>query len=139
MIRKYEDKDIDQVVASWRLATELAHPFLTKVFLDSEEIALRERYIVATEIWVTEIDQKVVGFIALMGNQIAALFLDPAFHGRGLGTAMTDKAVLEKGLLSVDVFKENTIGQKFYEAYGFKKTGEYVFEQTGNITFKMSL
>lgn len=139
MIRKYKDVDIDDVAVSWRVATELAHPFLTKEFLDKEAIALRDIYMPATETWVTEIDGNVVGFIALMGNEIAALFLNPDYHGRGLGKAMVDKAVAEKGPLTVDVFEENVIGRRFYETYGFQKIGDYVFERTGSVTFKMSL
>ena len=139
MIRKYEDEDMDAVVSSWRVATELAHPFLIKDFLDSEAIALREIYLPATETWVTEVDGKVVGFIALMGNEIAALFLVPSFHGRGLGNAMVDKAVKEKGALRVEVFEQNPIGRRFYDAYGFQKTGEYVFERTGDTVLQMQL
>ena len=139
MIRKYTDNDIDAVASSWRIATEFAHPFLTKEFLDAEAIALRKAYLPATETWVTEIDGKVVGFIALMGSEIAALFLRPDYHGRGLGKAMTDKAVAEKGLLTVEVFEDNAVGRRFYDSYGFQKTGEYIFEPTGNVTFQMSL
>jgi len=113
MIRQYEAKDIESLVACWRVASEFAHPFLTKKFLDSEAEALRDIYIPSTEIWVTEINGDVLGFIALMGNEIAALFLDPDYHGKGLGRAMVDKAVAEKGKLSVDVFEENAVGRNF--------------------------
>lgn len=139
MIRKYNDEDIDAVVSSWRIATEFAHPFLKKDFLDSEAIALREIYMPATETWVTEVDGQVVGFIAMMGNEIAALFLVPGFHGKGLGRAMVDMAVKEKGLLSVEVFEKNPIGRRFYDAYGFQKTGDYVFDRTGDTVLQMQL
>lgn len=139
MIRKYEDEDIDAVVSSWRIATELAHPFLEKGFLDSEAIALRDIYLPATETWVTEVDGKVVGFIALMGSEIAALFLVPELHGKGLGRSMVDRAVKEKGTLSVEVFEKNPIGRRFYDAYGFQKIGEYVFDRTGDTVFQMQL
>jgi len=139
MIRKFREEDTDAVVSSWRVATELAHPFLNKDFLDSEAIALRDIYLPATETWVTEIDENVIGFIAMMGNEIAGLFLIPSFHGQGFGRAMVDKAFKEKGSLTVEVFEQNPIGRRFYDAYGFQKFGEYAFEQTGDTVLQMQL
>lgn len=139
MIRKYEDKDIDAVASVWRTASELAHPFLTKPFLDAEEEALRTIYVVVAETWVLEIDGEVVGFIALIGNEIGGLFLDPGLHGRGYGRAMVDMAVAEQGALEVDVFEKNAIGRRFYDAYGFRRTGEYVHEASGEVTIRMTL
>jgi len=35
-IRKYKDRDLNDVLSSWENASELAHPFLTREFLDLE-------------------------------------------------------------------------------------------------------
>jgi putative acetyltransferase len=97
MIRKYDDNDVDAVISSWRGASELAHPFLTKEFLDQEADNVRNVYMAFAETWVTEIEGQVVGFIALVENKIGGLFLDPKYHGQDLGKAMVDKAAAEKG------------------------------------------
>lgn len=138
MIRIYEDKDIEAVVSIWRTASELAHPFLTKPFLDAEAESLRTIYIKVAETWVLEIGGKVVGFIALIGNEIGGLFLDPSFHGQGFGRAMVDMAVAGKGALDVDVFEKNAIGRRFYDAYGFRRIDEYVHEASGEVTLRMA-
>lgn len=36
MIRKYEERDLDSLLATWAAASEIAHPFLTSEFLASE-------------------------------------------------------------------------------------------------------
>lgn len=139
MIRKYKDQDTNAVISSWRIASELAHPFLETEFLDSEAIALRDVYLKYAETWVLEIDETVVGFIAMAENDVAGLFLDPQYHGQGLGKALMDKAVAEKGDLTVEVFKDNVIGRRFYERYGFVGSEEFTHEASGQVTIRMAL
>lgn len=138
MIRKFVDEDSDAVVAVWRAANELAHPFLKAAFLDKEAEALRDVYLPATETWVTEVDGQVVGFIALAGDEIGGLFLEPSFHGRGLGRAMVEKAVAERGKLSVVVFRDNAIGRRFYAAFGFRGDEEGFHEASGQATLRVT-
>ncbi|MBT3700201.1 MAG: GNAT family N-acetyltransferase [Alphaproteobacteria bacterium] len=138
MIRKYDEHDIEVVVSTWRRASELAHPFLTKAFLDQEDANMRNIYLAFAETWVIEIDGVVVGFIALIEDEIGGLFLDPDFHGQGLGRALVDKAVIQKGPLKVEVFKENIIGRRFYDAYGFRETEEFIHEASGQTTLRMN-
>jgi len=138
MIRQFQSEDTEAVVKAWRSASELAHPFLTTAFLDQETENLRNIYLVAAEIWVTEIDGKVVGFIAMIENEIGGLFLDPSCHGQGLGRALVDKAVSEKGALTVAVFKKNSIGRRFYTAYGFHGSEEFIHEDSGEVTLRQN-
>ena len=138
MIRKYDEHDIEVVVSLWRSASEIAHSFLSKDFLDQEDDNMRNIYLAFAETWVIEVDSSVVGFIALIENEIGGLFLDPDFQGQGLGRAMVDKAVTEKGSLKVEVFKENVIGRRFYDAYGFRKTEELFHEASGQSIVRMT-
>lgn len=138
MIRKYMHEDEDAVVSTWRVASELSQSFLTSEFLDEAADAIRNIYLLQAETRVTEIDGEVVGFIALVDNEIGGLFLHPRFHGRGLGKAMVDGAVAEKGPLQVEVFEKNKIGRRFYDAYGFVRSGEYIHEPTGEVMIRMT-
>ena len=137
MIRKYRDEDADAVVAAWRAASELAHPFLTTQFLDAEADAVRNVYLAFAETWVTEVGGTVVGFIAIVENDVGGLFLDPRYHGRGLGRELMDKAVSERGSLNVEVFRENAVG-RFYDAYGFRGADEFIHEGSGQVTIRMA-
>jgi len=138
MIRKYRKNDVDAVVSSWRLASERAHPFLTTQFLDQEASNVRNIYLVHAETWVIEVGACVVGFIALIDDQIGGLFLEPKYHGQGYGKALVDKAVAEKGSLRVEVFKLNTIGRRFYRSYGFTGNEEFLHPETGQPTLRLS-
>jgi len=96
-------------------------------------------YLPHAQTWVVEDSNKPIGFIAMIGNEIGGLFLDPSFHGKGFGKAMVDYIVALKGALRVDVFEKNTIGRQFYERYGFVETGRYEHETSGEMTLKMSM
>ena len=138
MIRKFKNDDTDAIIKAWRNAVDLAHPFLSEAFLEQEAKNMREIYLVVAETWVTEIEGQVVGFISLIENEIGGLFLDPAFHGQGLGRAMVDKAVAEKGAVKVEVFVENVVGRPFYTSYGFVGSQEYFHEESGQMMLRQT-
>ena len=104
----------------------MAHPFMDEAFFEKERYNIPHLYLPNADTWVAELDGIVVGFIALIGNEVGGLFLDPSSHGRGVGKAMMDKAQELHGDLVVEVFKENAIGRRFYEQYGFKLLHEKV-------------
>lgn len=139
MIRDFKTTDTDAVVAVWRKASEFAHPFLTETFLDAEAQALREVYLAHAKTQVIEIEGNVAGFIAMAGNAVAGLFIDPDHHRQGLGRALVDKVRAEHGQLTVEVFKHNAVGRPFYTGYGFEVIDSYVHEPSGQITIRMKL
>ncbi len=130
-IRQYKEADLDAVLSSWETATRLAHPFMTDDFLAQERKNTAEIYLPNTDTWVIEIEEEVRGFIALMGNEVGAIFLQPKYHGRGAGKALMDKAQELHGDLEVEVFKENSIGRMFYSKYGFELLEEKLHKPTG--------
>lgn len=129
-IRPYENTDLDAVLSSWEAATRLAHPFMSDEFIAQERINVAEIYMPNTDTWVVDIDGKLEGFIALMGNEVGAIFLQPECHGKGAGKALMDKAQELHGDLEVEVFKANAIGRKFYARYGFEHLEEKLHEPT---------
>lgn len=138
-IRGYRSEDIEPVMDAWRPANALAHPFLTEAYVAQVEREIRDIYMPNAETYVLEEDGKVVGFIALLGNEIGGLFLDPSKHGKGYGKAMVDHAVALKGPLKVEVFHNNEIGRPFYERYGFKFVADEPHEPSGEINRKMAM
>jgi len=120
-------------MSAWEAASALAHPFVSEDFLSSERRNIPELYLPNADTWVAVVDERVVGFIALIGHEVGGLFLDPEFHGQGIGCALMDKAQSLHGALELKVFKQNFIGRGFYEAYGFTQAEELTCEQSGEV------
>ncbi len=131
LIRKFEDSDLDAVLSAWENASQIAHPFLSAAFLAEERRNIPSVYLPQAETWVIEQAGEVIGFISLLGNEVGALFVQPAFHGIGAGKALMDKAQERHGNLEVEVFAKNMIGRRFYEKYGFEFMGKKMHEETG--------
>jgi len=137
IIRQYKDTDLEGVLSSWKNTQEIAHPFLPEDFQAQELINIKELYLPNADTWVVEENNVVVGFIALIGNEVGGLFLQPTHHGKKLGKLMVDKAQEIHGDLVVDVFEKNTVGRDFYAKYGFKQVEEKTHEQTGEKVLRL--
>ena len=137
VIRKYKDVDLDGVLSSWENTQKMAHSFLKEDFQAQERKNIQELYLPNADTWVVEDDNQVIGFIALIGNEIGGIFLQPDHHGKKVGKLMMDKAQELQGDLKVEVFEKNSIGRNFYAKYGFKLIEEKVHEQTGERVLRL--
>jgi putative acetyltransferase len=131
VIRKYEPADLEDVLSVWARASAVAHPFLSQEFLELERRNIPDVYLPKADTWVWEADGRVVGFIALLGNEIGALFVDPEFHRSGIGWALVDRARALQGDLEVEVFERNLLGRAFYAKCGFEHMHQTLHDETG--------
>ena len=139
VIRKFQPGDTERLVAIWQSASSLAHPFLSDAFMAREATNLRTQHLPNVETWVLEDDGGPLGFIALVGDEIGGLFLDPSRHGQGLGRTMVDHAFTIKGHLRVEVFEKNEIGRRFYDRYGFVEVGRYLHDASDETILRLEL
>lgn len=136
-IRQYEENDLHEVVSTWDKASEIGHPFFDKAFQAQERKNLAALYLPNADTWVVEIDNHVVGFISLIGNEVGGLFLNPQYHRKKIGKLMMDKARAIHGDLEVEVFKKNQVGRRFYDKYGFSLLEKKIHEQTGEHVLRL--
>lgn len=139
MVRPYKDTDLSDLLDVWYSASLLAHPFLDEAFFVRERNNIREIYLPNAETWVFEQEGVVVGFVALIGNEVGGLFGHADYHGRGIGRALMDHARSIRNVLELVVFEDNKVGRAFYEKYGFRQVGEEVHEATGFMQLRLRL
>lgn len=139
MIRSYKPEDIEPLLDVWYRASKVAHPFLTDDFLELERAQIQYLYIDQTETWIYEVENKLIGFVSMVEKDVAALFVDPLEHRKGIGHQLLNHVFQTREFLTVDVFKENEMAVKFYYKYGFKLVKEKMHEETGHLLFEMVL
>ena len=132
MIRPYEDDDLEALLDVWYRASLIAHPFLSADFLEAERLQIAEHWLPMAETMVYEADGRLVGFLALIGNEVGAIFVDPNFQRQGIGRALMDAARDSRPFLELDVFEANSIGRRFYANYGFEVVDHHLSEATGD-------
>ncbi len=139
MIRQYANSDLEELLDVWYQASLIAHSFLDDEFFTVGRHEISERWLPIAETVVYEIDGRVVGFLALIGDEVGAIFVDPDYQGRGFGRALMDHARRSRPFLELGVFEANLIGRRFYEAYGFKVVDRHIHEASGQPVLRLRL
>ena len=127
MIRKYEEKGLSELLDTWYSVSQVAHLFLDEDFFEQERRNIVALHLSNAETWIYELDG------VFIGNEVGAIFVNPEFYGQGIGQALMDKARSIRDVLELDIFKDNLVGRKFYEKYGFIQMNEHLPEETGFI------
>ena len=123
-IRSRQGGEIPALVEIWLRSVRATHGFLSEQDIASLEPLVREQVLPKLEVWVLcDESDKPVGFMALAGNSLEGLFIDPSHIGAGGGRLMLEHARRLKGALLVDVNEQNPAALRFYLANGFEVAG----------------
>lgn len=139
MIRRYTDEDLGQLLDVWYRASLIAHSFLSENFFETERRQIADQWLPLAETTIYETDGRVVGFLSLIGNEVGAIFVDPAYQGRGVGRSLMDGARDVRPFLELSVLEANALGRRFYDAYGFEFVSRYIGEATGQPELRLRL
>lgn len=139
MIRKYKNSDLEQLLESWYRSAKIAYSFFEEEYFTQERKNIKEIYIPNTETFVFEKDGVVIGFIAMIEDEIGGLFVHPEFQGLKIGKQLVDFCFETRNSLIVEVFENNKIGRRFYDKYGFKEYDRYLYKDTNEIMIKMKI
>ena len=83
MLRQSRPEDMEEIVEIWLLASLQAHDFVDASCWWQTQEELRTRYLDDARIWVFEERGDLLGFMALVDDYLAALFVRPDRQGRG--------------------------------------------------------
>lgn len=131
MIRPGTARDAPRTLQIWRRAVAATHDFLSPADLDRLDAIVAD-WLPKADLWlyVDEADGP-LAFMALTGSHVDALFVDPTFHGGGVGRALITHAQGLHGRLTVDVNEQNLGAVGFYEHLGFTRTGRSPTDDQG--------
>lgn len=137
MIRKSRIEDINLIMDIWLNTNISAHDFIPAEYWRDNFDDVKEA-IQNAEVYVYEIENKIRGFIGLMDNYIAGLFVMQNQQSRGIGTALISYAKHLKRELSLNVYAENEKAVDFYIKQSFIIKEKMMDEDTNHLDYLMS-
>lgn len=123
-IRKAIPADLPRALAIWRAAVDATHGFLTAEDRAVIDVMVERDHLPHVDLWVaTDAAGTVQGFLGMGETEIDSLFVDPAVHGRGYGSALVAHALHLVPQATVDASEQAPQAVAFYERRGFVRTG----------------
>src|SRR5690349_6750612 len=87
----------------------------------AEDLAfIRDNVLPRQQVTVAETGKEIVGFIAVSGDWVDQLYLDPAWTGQGIGGCLLSDAIAALPVVKLHCFQSNTGARRFYERHGFR-------------------
>lgn len=136
MIRKFAMSDIDDVMDIWLKTNISTHDFIDSGYWESNYDSVKEA-IQDAEIYVYDADGMIRGFIGVIDDYIAGLFVEQQFQSMGIGSKLLSHAKGLKTSLKLGVYAENKKAVDFYEKHGFTVSMENMDEETGHVEYEM--
>jgi ribosomal protein S18 acetylase RimI-like enzyme len=123
LVRAYHLKDLDHMVSMWHASKRDAFPYVEvqqRYSIEDDRWYFQEILVKEFDIWVAEIDDRIVGMMAIKGKLINQLFVDVEHQGLGVGTKLLEVAKeLSPDYLQAFTFQKNVKARAFFEKHGF--------------------
>lgn len=139
MIRAFSSNDLEELLDVWYRSSLIAHSFLSTEFLAEERREIADIWLPMSETMVYESNGRVVGFLALIENEVGGVFVDPDYQCRGIGRSLMDRARDSRPFLELNVFEANSVARRFYDAYGFELADRHIHEPSGQPELRLRL
>jgi ribosomal protein S18 acetylase RimI-like enzyme len=129
MIRPFKEEDFEIIVKFWFEAVQVAEPELVKRMkyeLQGAREYFKDFVVPANKMWVYELNQEPIGFLAMQNEFIDRLYVNPKFHRQGIGKTLLEFAkTLSPNHLWLYTDQANKMSRAFYEK------NEFVAEKFG--------
>lgn len=136
-IRSNKKSEVNKLVKIWYEGSLLAHDFIDKNYWKTQQKDMEEKYLPMSETYVITNETGVVGFVSMVDDYLAALFIDVKYQGEGYGKKLLNFIKERRESIQLKVYKKNRNAVQFYERNGFVIKEELIDEQTAEEEFLM--
>lgn len=137
MIRKFEINELETVMEIWLNTNIKAHDFIHTSYWQGNYDLVKEMLPDAT-IFVYEDNKQIQGFIGLMDNYIAGIFINSNSQSKGIGRALLNYVKENRSQLLLQVYKKNVRAVNFYLRQDFVVSKEQIDDNTDEIELVMN-
>ena len=106
----------------------IAHDFIPADYWKKNKNAMASIYLPNSETYLAIVEEKIIGFVAMVDNLLAAIFVDNQIQGKGIGKILLIDALnrcfeISKNIGSFAVIVDpiDQSAESFYNKYGFIK------------------
>jgi len=136
-IRKYKKTEVNKLIKIWYEGSVIAHDFIEKDFWKSQQKDMEGKYLPMSETYVICNEIEVVGFVSMIDDYLAALFIDVEHQGEGYGKRLLNFIKERRKKIQLKVYKKNRNAVNFYMRNGFIIKEELIDKQTDEEEFLM--
>ncbi len=124
LIREATASDSDAIADLYVASRADALGYLHRIRTDDEDRAWIKSTVLRRGItWIACLRDRIVGFLALVDDDVDQLYLLPGTYRQGIGTLLLERAKrASPEHLCLYTFQRNTRARAFYEAHGFTPT-----------------
>lgn len=136
-IRELRINDIDTVVELWYETSVVAHNFIPVAYWQENKKVMASNYLPNSETYLAVDDDRIYGFIAMVEDYLAAIFVSNEMQGNGIGKKLLNFIKEKRTTIQLRVYKKNSKSVAFYKSQDFSIISENRDEETGEAEFAM--
>ncbi len=112
--------DMQPVARLHRHVRKTCLPYLPDLHTPAQDLAFFQEHVFpSSTVWLAKSGADPIGFVAIRPGWLDHLYVDPAWHGRGVGQALLRVAKEAAAELNLWTFQQNMQARRFYERNGF--------------------
>lgn len=136
MIREFKMEDLDRIMEIWLNSNIDAHPFINKKYWEDNYSMVRD-ILPTSDIYLYEEKGVILGFVGMIENYIAGIFVDREFRSKGIGKLLLECCKEKNEILKLNVYEKNSRAIDFYRREGFVIEDEKVDSVTKEMEYIM--
>lgn len=136
MVRDFQAEDLNRIMELWLETNIQAHDFIKKSYWQDHFDEVME-ILPNASVYVYEDNGSIEGFIGLVDNYIAGIFISEDNQSRGIGRQLLHHVKGNHNELSLKVYEKNQRAVKFYLREGFLVMEKQEDRENGEVEYEM--
>lgn len=135
-VTQFTDSELETIAQIWLQSNLDAHDFISAAHWQDNYDFVKKAFSDAL-IYTYSVDDQPVGFIGMLGDYIAGIFVLKDYRAHGIGKQLLQKAQAEHEKLTLNVYQKNTAAIAVYLKNGFTIVSEQLDSDTNEIENSM--